>query len=105
MAALQVQGSYGRAILIESNYLPVGYAVVAATGGPGSLENCVGLREHTDAAWRGLLLIPGNQRNFPIQEAFGHRAFGVGVRHRGAAVALQITASSTYTPPVIVAHQ
>ena len=96
---LQVQGSYGRAILIESNYVPVGYTILAATGGPGSLENVCGFREHSDAAWRGLLLIPGNQQGFPIQESFGHRAFGVGVRHRGAAVALQVTASSAHTAP------
>ncbi len=102
---LQVQGSYGRAILIESNYLPVGYTIVAATGGPGSIENCVGFREFTDPAWRGLLLVEGNQQNFPIQEAFGHRAFGTGIRHRGAAVVLQVTASSSYTVPTIVANR
>lgn len=102
---LPVKGSYGRGWLIESNYVPLNYVLVAASHGPNSPANVAALREHVDEAWRGLLLIPGNQQRFPLQEAFGHRAFGVGVRHRGAAVALQVTASDTYTAPTIVANK
>src|SRR3954462_8258281 len=36
---LPVKGSYGRGWLIESNYVPVNYVLVAASGGANSLEN------------------------------------------------------------------
>ena len=42
---------------------------------------------------------------YPIQEHFCVRSFGTGVRHRGAAVAIQITNNANYTAPVIVAHR
>ncbi|MEO3761221.1 hypothetical protein ABGB19_23450 [Mycobacterium sp. B14F4] len=104
-SGLPVKGSYGRGWLIESNYVPLNYVLVAATNGPNNPGNVCAFREHVSNAWRGLLLIPGNQQRFPLQESFGHRAFGTGVRHRGAAIALHVTASSTYTPPTIIANQ
>jgi len=51
-----------------------------------------------------LRVIPGPDL-YPVQEHFYARGFGTGVRHRGAAVAVQITGSSSYTPPVIIAHR
>jgi hypothetical protein len=101
---LEVTGSYGKALLIESYFIPAGWAAIVATGGPGGESNPVGFREHTNPACRGLRAIPG-VGPYPLQESFLARSFGVGVRHRGAAVAIQITAGSTYTPPVIVAHR
>jgi len=77
---------------------------IAATGGPNSNDNAVGFREHKNAAYHGLRVIPG-VGPYPITEHFYTRAFGTGVRHRGAAVAIQITASANYTAPVIVAHR
>jgi hypothetical protein len=95
---LPVQGSYGRGWLIESNYVPAGYVIVAASGGPDSDTNPVAIRSHTDPAYQGLLRIPGNGK-YPLVESFFLRTFGVGTRHRSAAVAIQVTASPTYTAP------
>jgi hypothetical protein len=97
---LEVTGSYGKALVIESYFIPAGWVAIVASGGPDSDANPVGFREHTNPAYRGLRQIPG-PGPYPFQEAFLARGFGVGVRHRGAALAIQITASSTYTTPVI----
>jgi hypothetical protein len=101
---LEVTGSYGKALVIESYFIPAGWAPIVATGGPGGESNVVGFREHTNPAYRGLRAIPG-VGPYPLQESFLARSFGVGVRHRGAAVAIQITTNASYTPPVIIAHR
>jgi hypothetical protein len=97
---LHVWGSYANALVIQTNFIPANYAVVLATGGPNSDANPVGFREHVNPAYQGLRHIPGNGP-YPIVDSFFARGFGVGTRHRGAAVAIQITANTTYTPPVI----
>ena len=95
---LDVWGSYGGALVIKSLYVPTGYVAAVATGGPNSDVNPVGFREHVDEDYQGLRHIPGSGP-FPIQDSFYQRSFGVGVRHRAAAVVAQVTAGSTYTPP------
>jgi len=40
-------------------------------------------------------------QGYPLIESFLARGFGTGVRHRGAAVAIQVVNSTTYTLPVI----
>lgn len=97
---LQVWGSYANALVIKSNYMPIGYATVIATGGPNSDVNPVGFREHVNPAYRGLRHIPG-RGPYPIQESFFARGFGTGTRHRGAAVVTQITTNGSYTAPTI----
>jgi hypothetical protein len=97
---LQVQGSYGDAWLVESHYVPAGYVIVAATGGLDSDMNPVGFRQHVNPAYQGLRHIPG-RGPYPLQDSFYARGFGVGVRHRGAAVVMQVTESATYSPPTI----
>lgn len=104
-AGQPVTGSYGGALLIESYFVPAGYVIVAATGGADSDNNVVGFREHEKSQYRGLRVIEGSANSYPIVEHFYTRAFGTGVRHRGAAVAVQITTNASYTPPVIVAHR
>lgn len=98
---LPVTGSYGNALLIESYFIPSGWAAVVASGGPDSDDNPVGFREHVNPAYQGLRVIPGHWQDYPIIESFLARGFGVGCRHRGAALAFQITANASYTPPVI----
>ncbi|WP_232001831.1 hypothetical protein [Mycobacterium sp. 852014-52450_SCH5900713] len=98
---LQVWGSYGGALMIQSNYVPRYYAAVVATGGPNSDANPVGFREHVNAAYQGLRHIPGHGP-YPLQDSFYVRGFGVGTRHRGAAVVAQITDNLTYTPPTTI---
>ena len=97
---LPVLGSYGPAFLIESNFIPSGYVGVVATNGPNSLSNVIGVREHPNTAYQGLRQIPGTGV-YPIVESFSARGFGVGVRQRGAAVAIQVTSETTYSAPTI----
>ncbi len=84
--------------------MPAGYVIIAATGGPNGSDNPVGFREHKNPAYRGLRVIPG-VGPFPIQEHFYARGFGTGVRHRGAAVAIQITGSASFAAPVMTVHR
>lgn len=101
---LEVTGSYGKALVIESYFIPKGWCTIVASGGPDSDANPVGFRQHVNPAYHGLRRIPGTGP-YPIVESFLARGCGTGIRHRGAAVAIQITASSSYTPPAIVAHR
>jgi hypothetical protein len=97
---LRVWGSYKNALVIQSYYLPQGYAIVAATGGPNSDANPVGFRQHVNAAYQGLRHIPGHGP-YPLVDSFFVRGFGTGTRHRGAAVVAQITTNASYTAPTI----
>lgn len=97
---LTVQGSYGKAWLIESNVVPSGYVAVVASGGPGSPDNPVAVRHHPKPQYQGLRVIPGNSI-YPLQESFFARGIGCGVRHRGAAAVTQVTVGTTYEPPEI----
>lgn len=97
---LQVLGSYGDAWLIESHYVPSGYVIVAATGGLDSDRNPIGFREHVNPAYQGLRHIPG-RGPYPLTDSFYARGFGVGVRHRGAAVVMQVTTNGSYSAPTI----
>lgn len=93
---LEVQGSYGW--LIQSDYIPQGYVSVVASSGPNSQYNPVALRVHENPSYVGLRIIPGNGP-YPIQDSHLAHSFGTGVRARGAAAVVQITAGDTYTAP------
>lgn len=97
---VKVQGSYGESLLVQSDFIPSGYVAVVASYGPGSLYNVIGFREHPNPAYRGLRQIPGAGL-YPIVGAYHQRSFGVGVRQRGAAVAIQVTTNANYTAPAI----
>ncbi|MEX3648700.1 hypothetical protein [Mycolicibacterium porcinum] len=97
---IECLGSYGPAWLVETEFIPAGYIAVVATGGPNSQNNVIGVREHPIESYRGLLAAPGNT-GYPIQDSQYIRSFGVGVRQRGAAVAIQIGTGTTYTAPTI----
>lgn len=99
---LPVTGSYGPAWLIQHAYVPSGYVAVLASGGPNSPINPVAVRQHPNTQYQGLRVIPGAGR-YPLVDSFFCRGFGVGVRHRGAAVCIQVTASDTYTAPTSIA--
>lgn len=96
---LPVIGSYGNALLVEEDYIPANYVLTLGSGGLGDLQNPVGLREHANQAFRGLRLIPGNQQAYPLIDSYYARAFGTGVRQRGAAVITQVKASGSYDIP------
>lgn len=96
---LQPQGYHGQMVVVENNEIPAGYLLATVTGGLFSNQNPVGLRRHENPSARGLRLIEGNNRRYPLIESVYDGYLGAGVRHRGAAVVQQIVASSTYTPP------
>lgn len=98
---LQVQGSYGPVWVIQSDFVPEDYFAVVATYGPNSPDNAIGFREHPQRQYQGLRVIPGAMPDYPIQDAFYSRAFGVGVRRRGQACITQIKATGTYDVPAI----
>lgn len=96
---LQVIGSYGGILIIEEDYIPPGYMLMFGTGGTGNLQNLVGIREHANAAYRGLRLLPGNQQGYPLVESFYGVGFGTGIRQRAGAAVLQVKASGSYDIP------
>lgn len=99
LRGMKVIGSYGEFILVEEDYIPVGYMVAFATGGRESVQNPIGIREHANPNLRGLRLVKGRSDDYPLQESIYQRGFGTGIRFRGAGVVMQITASPTYTVP------
>ncbi|OBJ61283.1 hypothetical protein [Mycobacterium sp. 1423905.2] len=99
---LPTVGKYGPLWIVESNFVPEHYMAVVATAGPGAASNAIGVRQHPNRVYQGLRQIPGNANGYPLQDSFYSRTFGVGTRHRGAAVVTQITASSAYTAPTII---
>lgn len=96
---MDVIGTYGEWTIVAEDYQPVGYMVGFATGGQDSIQNPIGLRQHANPDLRGLRLVPGRNADYPLQEAYYQRGIGSGVRHRGAGVVMQVTASATYTMP------
>jgi len=96
---LTVVGQYGPWAIVEEDYMPSGYIFGFATGGDNSATNPVGIREHQNAALRGLRLVKGRQPDYPLIDSFYNRGFGTGIRHRGAGIVMQITAAGTYTVP------
>ena len=98
-----VIGTYGPWHIIEEPYIPSGYMVGLASGGPENLQNPIGIREHANAAYRGLKVIPGQRSDYPLLDSFYRRGFGTGIRQRGGGAVMQITASGSYTIPAAYA--
>lgn len=96
---LKVAGQYGNWLVVEEDYMPPGYMFGFATGGDNQATNPVGIREHANAALRGLRLVKGREPDYPLIDSFYQRGFGTGVRHRGAGVVMQITAVADYVIP------
>lgn len=93
-------GRYGKAIVVEENWIPEGYMVAIVSDGDDSVANPIGIREHENADLRGMRLIRGRaNQDYPLIDSFYGRAFGTGVRHRGAGAVMQVTTNSSYTPP------
>lgn len=98
---LRIVGSYGDVWIAPTPFMAPGWMLMVATGGPNDPFNPVGFREFPLAGQQGLRLLPGNQQRYPLIESYYTRGFGVGVRHRGAAVAMQITTNGTYAAPTL----
>jgi hypothetical protein len=98
-------GDYGDIHIIEEDLVPQSpnnYMVMWVSGGPQDDGNPIGLREHDNAALRGLKLIPQFER-YPLRESFYHHALGSGTRYPGKGVVMQIKASGSYEIPDLTA--
>lgn len=98
-----VVGSYGTLLIVEEDYIPAGYVAAFASGGEANLNNPIGFREHANASLRGLRLVKGREPDYPLIDSYYIRGFGTGVRQRGAAMVMQITAAGSYTAPAVYA--
>lgn len=101
---LLVIGTLGPWIVVEDDWIPAGYMVgIASQGdgndGRGSIGNPLGIRAPENPSIQGLRLAKGRDSDYPLIDSFYVHGFGLGVRHRGAGVISQVTASGTYTIP------
>jgi hypothetical protein len=92
-------GTYGPFHIVEEQYIPTGYLVSIVTGGADQLTNPVAYREHSNEAYRGLKVIPGQRSDYPLLDSFYRRGLGTGIRHRGAVAIMQVKANGTYSIP------
>lgn len=92
-------GTYGPWHVVEEDYVPSTYLVGFVTGGERSISNPIGIREHSNTALRGLRLVKGRDNDYPLVDSFYQHGFGTGVRHRGAGIITQVTASAEYAAP------
>lgn len=100
---MNVIGQYGTLLIVEEDYIPAGYVAAFASGGEANLNNPIGFREHANAGLRGLRLVKGRDNDYPLIDSYYARGFGTGVRQRGAAMILQVSANATYTAPAVYA--
>jgi hypothetical protein len=99
-----VIGSYGDALIVQSDFQPINYLTGFATQGPDNIGNPVAIREHPNAGLRGLRLVRGRVADYPLIDSVWVRGFGTGIRHRGAGAVMQVnTASTTYAIPAAYA--
>ncbi len=96
-----ITGSYGRAWIAETPLMPDGYVAAVVTNGANSPLNPIGFREWPAEEYQGLRVLGGNQSGYPLIDAVFARAYGVGVRHRGAGAVMQIKASGSYDTPTV----
>lgn len=95
---MNVVGSYGPAVIIEESYIPAGYVILLGSGGDANLNNPIGLREHANAALRGLRLVQDKQSDYPLIDSYYVRGFGTGIRQRGAGMVMRIGAAAYSIP-------
>jgi len=95
---LTVEGRYGPILVVVDDSIPTGYMVMFASGGTLNARNLVGVREHANTSLRGLRLVKGPDNDYPLIDSYYQRGFGTGIRQRGAAVVMKITAGA-YTIP------
>jgi hypothetical protein len=102
-AGLDVAGSWGPYLIVTDPQIPLGYMTAVATRGQATQTNVVGIREHANAALRGVVLRPGNNGNYPLIDSYFIRGLGTAVGPRGAAAVMQLVQSATYTAPASMA--
>jgi hypothetical protein len=95
---LDPEGYFGKLVIVENNDIPIGYLLAKATGGQFASQNPVGLRSHDNPGIRGMRLIEGPVARYPLIDAVYDGYLGAGVRHRGGAVVMQVTAGAYAVP-------
>lgn len=95
---LTPEGYYGKLVFVENNEIPAGYLLALVSGGIFSDSNPVGMRRHSNPSARGLRLIEGGNARYPLIDSVYDGYVGAGVRHRGAAAVVQITAGAYVVP-------
>lgn len=98
LPGLDAEGYFGKLIFVEQNDIPDGYLVAFATGGQFANQNPVGLREHDNPGINGMRLVEGPVARYPLIDAVYDGYLGAGVRHRGGAVIMQVTAGAYAVP-------
>lgn len=99
-SGLEVIGSFGKALIVESYYAFAGYVVGVAVAGSNSPRNVLARRSHPRRELKGVQIVPGASR-YPLVGAYYSLGVGFGVRNRGAAAVMQIKASGSYVAPSI----
>lgn len=100
-AGMDVLGSWGPYLIVTDSQIPAGYMAAVAVRGQNQNTNVVGIREHANAALRGVVLKPGNTNNYPLVDSMFIRGLGTAVGPRGAAAIMKNAAS--YTVPTAFA--
>lgn len=100
-AGFPVKGSYDEALIIESTRIPANYLVALASGGSLAPSNPIMLREHERL--KGLVLVKGKDKDYPLVDSIWARGMGTGVRHRLAGMVMQVKASGSYAAPAAYA--
>lgn len=101
-AGLNVIGTYGPYLIVEHGQIPTGYLAATASAGRATNLNIVGLREHSQATMRGLVLKPGNNNAYPLIDSAFIKGIGSGVARRGGAAIMKLSAGG-YTVPTAFA--
>jgi hypothetical protein len=97
-AGMNVVGTYGPYLIIENGQIPSGWLVAAATLGRSTNLGVVGIREHSQATLRGLILRPGNNQAYPLIDSFFIKGLGTGIGRRGQAAVMKVTAGAYSVP-------
>lgn len=100
-AGIDVVGSWGPYLIAVDAQIPAGYMVAVAIRGGNQKTNVVGLREHSSPTFRGLVLKPGNNANYPLIDSMFIRGLGSAIGPRGAAAIMQNAAA--YSVPTSMA--
>ncbi len=100
---MEVVGAYSEMTIVKNEFIPAGYLVLFATGGPENIQNPIAIREHPKQALRGLRLVKGRVPDYPLIDSYYNHGFGTGIRHRGAGAILQIKVGTTYDVPAAYA--
>lgn len=100
---MQVIGKYGPIFVVQEDFMPINYMFMFATGGPDNVQNPIAIREHPNAALRGMRLVKGKTPDYPLIDSYWNHGLGSGVRFRGAGSVMQVNRVGAYQIPAAYA--